>query len=314
MTARSVLGGAAAVTAVVLATAAPAYAAVDGRARLSGTTLIFQAGSGVANTVTVTPVPGGLRVDDAWPIIPGPGCAAITATAVLCAGKPTDLSMKTYDGNDTVTDGTALPAFIGAGDGDDLVYALSGGPKLIYGEYGDDALLAGPGSDKLYGQDGADQLYAGDGADYLSGGDGIDYLEGDGGTDIMEGGAGYDTASYRIHAAAVTASLDGVGNDGAPGENDIIAADVEGLQGGYGDDTLTGNAADNSLDGGDGADLLDGLGGADNMFGGDGPDTLLGGDGADWLDGGAGFDTIDGGPGPDTCVPGADGAVLTGCP
>ena len=41
----------------------------------------------------------------------------------------------------------------------------------------------------------------------------------------------------------MTADLDGLAGDGEAGENDTIAADVETLVGGTGDDTLTGNTA-----------------------------------------------------------------------
>ena len=53
------------------------------------------------------------------------------------------------------------------------------------------------------------------------------------------------------------------------------------MDGGLGDDTLTGNDGDDSLSGADGSDALYGLAGADTLDGGSGNDTLQGGLGAD---------------------------------
>src|SRR3954452_13404566 len=132
------------------------------------------------------------------------------------------------------------------------------------------------------------RLMGGNGNDKLAGGPGDDVLIGDAGADTLTGGGGRDTADYSARAASVTVSADGSAGDGELGENDNVAADVEVLAGGSGNDALTGGAADNAL-----------LGNAGN-------DTLAGGDGADQLDGGAGDDTLDGGTGPDSLT-GGDG-------
>lgn len=63
------------------------------------------------------------------------------------------------------------------------------------------------------------------------------------------------------------------------------------IQGGVGDDSLTGTT---------GNDLLEGLQGNDTLVGNAGNDTLLGQDGNDLLLGGAGADVLDGGAGTDT--------------
>ena len=54
-------------------------------------------------------------------------------------------------------------------------------------------------------------------------------------------------------------SLDGVANDGVPGENDSV--DAEGVIGTVFDDTLTGGAGPDRLDGDKGNDTIAGLGG-----------------------------------------------------
>ena len=73
----------------------------------------------------------------------------------------------------------------------------------------------------------------------------------------------------------VVLSLDGVRNDGEDGELDDIGSDVENLEGGEGNDSLTGNTAGNYLAGGAGNDVLD-VGPADAAY-----DSLSGGEGDD---------------------------------
>ena len=181
---------------------------------------------------------------------------------------------------------------LNGGSGDDTLTG-DGDANDLYGQDGNDKLYGGSGDDRLSGGAGADQLYGQNGSDDLAGFSGADYLS---------GGAGTDYADYRERAAAVKLSLDNVANDGEPGEKDYIAADVEGLLGGTGNDTLTGNDQPNVLQGGGGDDLLNGNGGEDNLSGGAGRDRLYGGAGddylyghddadeADYLDGGSGFD------------------------
>ncbi|UVE18757.1 retention module-containing protein [Pseudomonas sp. LS44] len=74
------------------------------------------------------------------------------------------------------------------------------------------------------------------------------------------------------------------------------------VDGGSGNDTLTGSAAADLLRGGNGRDTLSGGGGEDRLEGGDGKDTLLGGDDNDILFGGAGDDTLTGGAGADLFI------------
>ena len=134
-------------------------------------------------------------------------------------------------------------------------------------------------------------LIGGAGNDTLMGGPGDDSLRGDAGADLLSGGAGVDEASYAGYTSGVTVTLDGVANDGAPGEGDNVMPDIENVTGGNGDDLLVGNGADNSLTGGKGADTLIGGGGVDTFSGGDGNDILQMQDGiAEIGDCGAGVD------------------------
>ncbi|PWC88669.1 hypothetical protein TSH100_07045 [Azospirillum sp. TSH100] len=70
------------------------------------------------------------------------------------------------------------------------------------------------------------------------------------------------------------------------------APDYWTIDGGAGNDNLTGNALSDTLLGGAGNDLLYGAGGDDQLQGGAGNDTLEGGAGADLLSGGDGIDTV----------------------
>src|SRR5690606_28933359 len=90
-----------------------------------------------------------------------------------------------------------------------------------------------------------------------------------------------DTANYTDFSAPVTVDLGiaGAQDTGAAGTDTLIA--VENVNGGRGNDVLTGNAA---------ANRLNGRGGDDSLSGGGGNDELIGGVGDDRLDGGAGFD------------------------
>ena len=103
-----------------------------------------------------------------------------------------------------------------------------------------------------------DSLRGGPDDDSLNGGDGTDELDGALGADSLAGGPGFaDRVSYADRTAAVNATLGDGPNDGEVGEGDDIAADVEYLTGGAGDDTLATGAGSNVLVGGDGNDTID---------------------------------------------------------
>src|SRR5205085_9760374 len=97
-----------------------------------------------------------------------------------------------------------------------------------------------------------------------------------------------DLAFYAFdgHTADVTLTLDGNPNDGSAvdgpvGQRDNIETDVENVQGGEGNDTITGDGGDNLLDGFSGNDTLNGASGSDTLNGSAGDDVLNGGDGND---------------------------------
>jgi Ca2+-binding RTX toxin-like protein len=152
------------------------------------------------------------------------------------------------------------------GDGSDTFT----GVRQLHGGAFDDTFTGDAADNGLFGNGGNDTLYGGDGSDGLSGGPG---------DDTIDGGTGrFDNVSFWDATGPVNASLvDGTSSGG--GEGSDTFTNVNGLNGGPYDDTLTGNDADNFL-GGNG-----------------GNDTLSGGGGNDFLNGGAGDDSMDGGGG-----------------
>ena len=255
------LGVTAAAIASTTAFSIPAEAATTGTAWVyNENVVVFVAGKGRANAVTVTRSGRTVTIDDKVALKAGSGCKKVgrDTTKVRCttSGTPMELDAWLEDKNDKLTNKANLWVWVDGGKGNDNVV----GGKL------------------------ADVLRGGAGNDTLSGGAGADILIGGAGADVLRGGAGVDVVSYYERKKPVTADLDGAKrDDGEKGEHDTIAADVENLEGGKGADKLTGNAKANVLWDGAGNDTVRGVGG---------DDTLYDGTGADRLSGGAGFDIV----------------------
>ena len=152
-----------------------------------------------------------------------------------------------------------------AGEGDNAMSDIEG----VYGGDSDDTLIGSAADNVLVGLGGNDAL---------DGGDGNDIVDGGPGSDVIHGGAGNDFASYGESNGA-TITLDGLTNDGEPGEGDLVAGDVENVLGSDGADQITGDAAGNTLVGGAGDDVIAGGLGADVIDGGDGNDNIDAADG-----------------------------------
>jgi Ca2+-binding RTX toxin-like protein len=192
-----------------------------------------------------------------------------------------------------------------AGEGDRIgqaVERLEGGsaPDVLAASALVDGELSGRGgNDNLAGGPRADLLSGGEGDDVLAGGAGDDVAApsdgeaADTGADSFAGNDGFDTLSYATRAAPVTASLDGVANDGEANERDNAGADVEALVGGRGADALTGSGRPESITGGSGDDTIDPGAGVDEVRAGDGNDTVRAQDAnAEWISCGLGADTL----------------------
>ena len=224
------------------------------------------------------------------------------------------------------------------GDGDDAIAAAAAGlAKLTAdGGNGNDSIIGSNRPDELNGGAGDDRITPSPGDDaVVKGGDGNDLFiwnNGDG-TDTVDGENGADQQDVsgdptqgdeftikplnnraqfdRINLGTFGISMGTVerlsmntfgGDDKITGENGAGIALL--MDGGPGNDSLTGAEGRDIINGGDGNDTLTGGGqddritgdrGADNMVGGDGDDTMVwnNGDGSDKADGDAGYDTVE---------------------
>jgi Ca2+-binding RTX toxin-like protein len=113
----------------------------------------------------------------------------------------------------------------------------------------------------------------------------------------VNAGGGNDS----ISAASLGSTLSRVYLQGGTG-NDKLTGHLgyNAIGGGDGNDTLAGGGGNDSLEGGAGNDRFDGGAGNDGILGELGNDYLIGGTGNDFLIGGVGNDTITGGTGSDT--------------
>ncbi len=149
----------------------------------------------------------------------------------------------------------------------------------LYGEIG-----LGDGDDELSVDGMSAQVTGGLGDDLLRSLDGELVVTGEPGADRMVGvGRGTLNVSYRSREGPVRLTVDGVADDGSPGERDNISGNVRLIAGGGGDDVISGGgrpallygeAGDDAISGGLGADVLDGGRGADRMSGGAGSDSV----------------------------------------
>lgn len=260
------------------------------------------------------------------PLTSAPGCLVgpldephLEENEARCPTRP-GITVNLGAGNDsfTVYEPTELPfptsLTVDGGAGDDDIKGASGN-DVLRGGPGDDVLRGYAGNDVLEGGDGNDQLSGHTGDDRLDGGAGDDNLEADqvsftssdatAGADTLIGGPGKDETSYFMRSGPLRITLDGVADDGSPGEGDNIHPDVESVGGGWGDDTIIGSDNGHTLWGDLGNDTIIGGAGNDKLFGDDGADTVSGGAGDDEIKGGCHDDVITGGPGRDTLI--ADG-------
>jgi Ca2+-binding RTX toxin-like protein len=218
---------------------------------------------------------------------------------VLWACPAKKVIVQTAKANDTITvnSDVMVPTVLQGSGGKDVISG-GGGKDEIWGNCGPNptvsAWCANDASETLIGGAGNDKLHGSDGQhDKLFGEAGDDLLDGGVGQDDLFGGSDRDLADYSLRTSPIVASLDGVANDGVPGENDFIANDVEGIQGGSGKDTLYAAFLTSSiLKGGPGDDTLVGFAGADLVMGEAGSDLLRPGFSMDNVYGGSDRDTV----------------------
>jgi Ca2+-binding RTX toxin-like protein len=277
-----------------------------------GDTLVYRADPGVRDFVN-------LGKDDAGQLtISADGInvpAACTNDYVAHCPMPARVRLELGDGDDSngfSSDYPAgLPVEVDGGDGKDQLQTYNASAATLDGGAGNDVLKGWDTNDTLLGGPGDDEIQASGGSDHIEGGDGNDTISGetyhDPAPDLIDGGAGIDTVDDwsipdKDYNPPISVTMDGVANDGRPGEGDNvvnvekIASHVSGtLSGGAGDDDLQVWA---NID--EGNSTLLGNGGNDKLTAGDYQDNLDGGPGNDVLNAGFGNDTITGGPGQDT--------------
>lgn len=169
-------------------------------------------------------------------------------------------------------------------NGNDNFYA---GPEAatLSGEAGDDTLVGAAGNDTLVGGASNDALYGGAGSDtFLVGLDsGFDAVDGGSGTDTilataagtvigLRSLAGVEAISANGHAGV---RIEGSANADTLNFASVTLTGIDRIDGGGGNDTITGNTIANVIWGGTGDDLLRGNGGADTIDGGVGLDKAL---------------------------------------
>jgi Ca2+-binding RTX toxin-like protein len=230
-----------AVAAATTLFAAPAQAATAGLARVSGTTVKFNALMTKSNSLTISVSGRTVTFNDKVAIKAGKGCKAVRGdrTKVKCktSKAPKKLLIALGDKNDKVVNNTSIYMVADGGTGNDT----------LIGGSGKDQLQGYTGNDKLYGRGGNDDLIGQNGADYISGAAGNDRIWGGTGNDKIYGYTGNDSIS---------------GDDG----NDEV----------YGDNYKSSAAGNDTLIGGNGEDVLTGGNGNDKLYGSNHDDLLYG--------------------------------------
>ncbi|WP_026910244.1 calcium-binding protein [Patulibacter minatonensis] len=307
--------------------AVPATASAAGTATFDGSVLrVGEASPGEQNAITIGIQEEGLvEVSDFGAVTAGPGCAPkeTETTTAVCPLPPGGVEVVTGGGDDTV--GTyyspvVRPLADGAlrvdlGDGNDRFLGGVTG-EVVSGGAGNDDLKGGLGGDTLDGGAGDDTVEGQEGADVVRGGDGNDLLKADQFSDsgvfadVIDGGAGFDVLQDWRHtggeatAPAIDVRLDGLADDGRPGEGDDVRG-VERLDSGSAG-TFVGDEGANEF-------VAPETGAAGSYSGAGGADRLLAGDAhGDVVDGGAGDDDLSGGFGDDRIVGGPGRDVLAG--
>lgn len=303
--------------AATLAAALPSLAAAATLSDEAGA-LVYRAAPGESNFLVLSGEVTELSVSDsgAGSIVFPASCSQLSPDYPVKCPVPTAFRAELGDGVDTASALYGLPAGLAitvlGGDGNDelrsgdssngVVLDGQGGNDTLRSYDRDDVLLGGPGNDTLEGHGGNDELRGGDGDDYLR----PDTNSATPGNDIVDGGPGIDKVEDWVDNGgsqrAVTVVVDGIANDGRPGETDNVTG-VEQLTTFVSGHWVMSDASDvveswSPVD--FGPSTIETRGGDDRITSGNGRQTIDAGPGTDYIEGGFGNDTITGGPGRDT--------------
>ncbi|MEP3845970.1 MAG: calcium-binding protein, partial [Paracoccaceae bacterium] len=219
------------------------------------------------------------------------------------SGDAGDDTLGGADGADDISGGTGDDQIIGRGGNDQI--AGDAGNDDILGGTGGDTVSGGTGDDTIQGGDGEDDISGGDGTDTLFGGadrdvifgdgeenaiEGDDSIEGGDGLDVIFGGGGNDIIFTNTAADTEGTEFDDGGSNGLGNSTAIVGGlseigILEFVDGGAGQDQITGSANidfvtagndDDVVFGGGGNDILSGDTGDDQIFGGVGNDAIIG--------------------------------------
>jgi Ca2+-binding RTX toxin-like protein len=280
-----------------VASAATATADIEKRHGTRFGPVTFKAARGEANDVTVTQANGRLRFHDSANLVRAKGdCERVDDHTATCP--VTEDVAKVKLGNRADVAKVSGLVEVRGGSGADRLRGSSGFDDLN-GQAGNDTLIGQGGGDELTGGRGRDRLFGAAGDDDLIDGE----RDGDAQPDLFVGGSSRDTAGqdrgdFVIYASRTDGLEVDILSESGPGGDEIHG--IESVEGGSGDDTLSGDADDNHLVGNGGDDRLRARDGDDFASGDRGDDELTGADGNDFLNGGAGLDALDGGTGDDT--------------
>ncbi len=299
------------------------------------------------------------------PLPPAPTPTVLVALGDTIDGGSGNDTILGADGDDLIN-GTSGNDFIRSGLGDDTINGGDGddtidggdGDDSIAGQSGDDVITGGAGIDTVIWNglgNGSDTILASDGAETLTvqGDSGVNNYTVSSNSGLLRVAEG--AASITVAASTTTINVNGgsdndvititsladvnplVLNIDGQADNDTITAvdanigevrlrlnggtgndtitgsrDSDSINGDGGDDLVFGGLGNDSVDGGDGNDTLNGEAGNDFLFGNIGNDLMDGGDGDDIVSGGLGNDTAIGGVGNDTLLGGFGDDVLNG--
>ena len=306
---------------VALAVAAFPAAACASTITQEGNTLVLRGAPGETNVFHVGPdddSPGRLLFSDVTvPTSYPAGCTLPWeyASFVSCETPSGGIRIEGGDRDDQLNVSDNMPGAIAitldGGAGNDVLRgpAFTETTDTLIGGDGNDKITGGIGADTIDGGNGDDELDAQEGPDVVHAGAGNDKLLADDwqeqSTDVIDGGPGYDqiennwVSATGTYQPPIVVSIDGVANDGRPGENDNVT-DIESI---YLNEaaTLTGSDGPDEfmVFNNDAGSTFNGRGGDDKLTGFDLDDTIDGGAGNDTIEGGYGHDTLTGGPGRD---------------
>ena len=204
-------------------------------------------------------------------------------------------------------------SFGAAYQGNSVMIGGAGNDQLISGR-GNDAMFGGDGNDLLRWDPGTinDFMEGGRGRDTVQVIGNDTFLSDDPSPDTFQLSANGERVRFdRLNLIPFTLDIGTVENivlQPGDGDDTVLIKDLTGVkslrtvtvEGGQGNDVIDASEQANArirlrLDGGEGDDTITGGAGRDVIRGGDGNDTLDGGDGRDQVRGDAGDDTIDGG-------------------